>query len=75
MPIEGSPNSKTWRDQAEEHAAALVDVTAQLEDAEQRLAEIAAIAAPDQEERLHRIEEKLDQLLKHLAPALRAAQE
>jgi hypothetical protein len=66
MHVEGSPNSRTWKEQAEEAAAALVETTERLEDTENRLAEIAALAAPDQEDRLERIEQQQQAILEAL---------
>jgi hypothetical protein len=69
LPVEGSLNSQSWRDKAL-YAEALLEqiggpeVLEELEDCKGRLAEIAAIAAPDESERMLRIEAKLDRLLK-----------
>jgi len=58
-PASDSPNSPTWRDRAALIEEELEQVLAQKEELENRLAEIASIAAPEEVERAERIDASL----------------
>jgi vacuolar-type H+-ATPase subunit B/Vma2 len=62
----GQGNSaQQWKEKADELAEALLEVTAERDDYRETLDHIAELAAPDQDERLGRIEDMLETLFVH----------
>jgi uncharacterized coiled-coil DUF342 family protein len=62
----GQGSAQQWKDKADELAEALIEVTQERDDYRETLDHIAELAAPDQDERLSRIEKMLATLFVHL---------